>query len=62
VSIQHLSARAYHRVHPAGKLGRTLVDLAGSEHIQTTHMAEAIQVSPTKDGVKHAQHADPSLP
>jgi len=36
----NLSARAYHRIL---KLALTLADLAGCEHIETSHLAEAIQ-------------------
>jgi magnesium chelatase family protein len=36
----NLSARAYHRIL---KLALTLADLAGAPHIQTPHLAEAIQ-------------------
>ena len=38
-----LSARAYHRVI---KLARTIADLAGKEHVETSHIAEALQYRP----------------
>jgi magnesium chelatase family protein len=38
-----LSARAYHRVL---KLARTIADLSGEAHIQTPHLAEALQYRP----------------
>ena len=38
-----MSARAFHRVL---KLARTIADLAGAEHIETAHLAEAIQYRP----------------
>jgi hypothetical protein len=40
LSQLNLSAKAYHRIL---KLARTIADLVGSEHIQTPHLAEALQ-------------------
>lgn len=40
-----MSARAYHRIL---KLARTIADLAGCDHIETPHLAEAIQYRPRK--------------
>ena len=38
-----LSARAYLRVL---KLARTIADLAGADHIETSHLADALQYRP----------------
>jgi magnesium chelatase family protein len=40
-----LSARAYHRVL---KLARTIADLDAQDHIQTSHLAEALQYRPKR--------------
>ena len=42
-----LSARAYHRVL---KLARTIADLSGADHIETSHLAEALQYRPREWG------------
>jgi magnesium chelatase family protein len=42
-----LSARAYHRVL---KLARTITDLSSEDHIQTSHLAEALQYRPREMG------------
>lgn len=43
VRLQHLSARAYHRVL---KLSRTIADLAGVPEISAAHIAEALMFRP----------------
>lgn len=40
VTQMHLSARSYHRIL---KLARTIADLDNADHIETTHVAEALQ-------------------
>jgi predicted ATPase with chaperone activity len=45
LSQLNFSARAYHRTQSV-KLARTIADLARSEHIQTSHVAEALQYRP----------------
>ena len=42
-----VSARAYHRVL---ELARTVADLSGAHHIETSHLAEALQYRPREWG------------